>query len=179
MPIYALGLAGPIAGSGTLIPVLVAAMGLTWGYFIHANVRWRLGPLEWIVSTPAFHHWHHTKSGPIDKNFASTLPWLDRIFGTHHLPDHLPDDYGIKAEVPESLIGQLGLPLSSRAPSLQSASRAEGGRIRVAEAGVPSSRKATDGPIASEDRPFSFRPGAAMDLNISSEVSSTPLMGGE
>jgi sterol desaturase/sphingolipid hydroxylase (fatty acid hydroxylase superfamily) len=119
IPIYALGLASPRIGPDSLNPILVSAMGVTWGFFIHANLRWRLGPLEWLVSTPAFHHWHHTKSGPINKNNASTLPWLDRIFGTHHLPDQFPRDYGIKAKVPDSLIGQLYLPISPQAPSLQ------------------------------------------------------------
>lgn len=32
------------------------------GFFIHANVRWRLGPLERLIATPAFHHWHHARS---------------------------------------------------------------------------------------------------------------------
>jgi hypothetical protein len=83
-----------------------------WGFFIHANLRWRFGPLEWLISTPAFHHWHHTLNGPINRNYASTLPWLDWIFRTHYLPsDAWPEAYGIKAEMPESLVEQLAYPL--------------------------------------------------------------------
>ncbi len=114
VPIYLLGLGGPIGEKGTLVPVLASLFGTLWGFFIHANVRWRFGPLEWLISTPAFHHWHHTRTGPINKNYASTLPWLDRIFGTHHLPaNEWPESYGIKAnDMPESLIDQLFYPLA-------------------------------------------------------------------
>lgn len=110
VPMYLLGLAGPgMAGSAT--PALLMVFGTFWGFFIHANVRWRLGPLEWLVTTPAFHHWHHTRSGPVNRNYASTLPLLDRIFGSHHLPAHWPADYGIDAPQPATLAGQLLDPL--------------------------------------------------------------------
>ena len=94
------------------MPVIVTLISTVWGFFIHANLRWRFGPLEWFISTPAFHHWHHTKTGPINRNYASTLPWLDWIFGTHYLPKEWPDSYGIDSEMPESLIGQLAYPLN-------------------------------------------------------------------
>jgi sterol desaturase/sphingolipid hydroxylase (fatty acid hydroxylase superfamily) len=112
VPMYVLGLAGPVGASGSTVPVLVALIGTVWGFFIHANLRWRFGPLEWLVSTPAFHHWHHTRNGPINRNYASTLPWIDRIFGTHHLPrEEWPAAYGIEAKLPDSLTGQLLYPL--------------------------------------------------------------------
>ena len=111
-PLYVLGLGGPIGSGGSLVPILVSLIATVWGFFIHANLRWRFGPLEWLIATPAFHHWHHTLNGPRNRNYASTLPWLDRIFGTHHLPrDAWPTAYGIKAKVPDSLAGQLAYPL--------------------------------------------------------------------
>jgi len=111
VPIYVLGLAEPGALADVRVPVLVGAIGIIWGFFIHANLRWRFGPLEWLISTPAFHHWHHTLNGPINRNYASTLPWLDWIFGTYYLPNEFPEAYGIKARLPESLLGQLAYPL--------------------------------------------------------------------
>ena len=97
LPMYVLGLGGPATLSGSTVPTLVLVIGAVWGFVIHANLRWRLGPLEHLVASPAFHHWHHTKEGPINRNFSSTLPWLDRVFGTYHLPRaHWPDAYGIK-----------------------------------------------------------------------------------
>ena len=111
VPIFVLGLAGPVGLSGSAVPAAVSVIVTLWGFFIHANIRWRFGPLEWLLSTPAFHHWHHTKSGPINRNYSSTLPWLDRVFGTHYLPEEWPADYGIKATMPDSLIDQLFYPM--------------------------------------------------------------------
>lgn len=110
VPIYVLGLGGPGAASESGIPVLVTLVAMAWGFFIHANLRLRLGPLEWLISTPAFHHWHHTLT-PINKNYSSTLPWLDRLFGTHYLPKEFPTAYGIKAKMPEGILDQLAYPL--------------------------------------------------------------------
>lgn len=112
VPMYVLGLASPVDPEGSLVPVVVTLIGQAWGFFIHANLRWRFGPLEWLISTPGFHHWHHTRTGPINRNYASTLPWLDWIFGTFYLPrDAWPETYGIEAKLPDSLVGQLAYPL--------------------------------------------------------------------
>ncbi|MBR7635904.1 sterol desaturase family protein [Janthinobacterium lividum] len=108
-PLYLLGLAGPSA-SGSAAPVLLLLIGTVWGFFIHANLRWRFGPLEWLVATPAFHHWHHSKFEHINRNYASTLPVLDRLFGTYHLPRAWPAACGIEAAMPQTLAGQLAAP---------------------------------------------------------------------
>jgi sterol desaturase/sphingolipid hydroxylase (fatty acid hydroxylase superfamily) len=122
IPMYVLGLAGPFGGmAGSQIPFFVVLIGMLWGFFIHANLRWRFGPLEWIISTPAFHHWHHTKTGPINHNYSSTLPWLDWIFGTHYRSRDFPETYGIKAKLPDSLLGQLAFPLQPDPPRPNSA----------------------------------------------------------
>ena len=110
-PLYLLGLAGPGA-AGSAAPVALLLVGTVWGFFIHANLRWRFGPLEWLVATPAFHHWHHSKFEHINRNYASTLPVLDRIFGTHHLPREWPKAVGIDTPMPVSLGGQLLAPLA-------------------------------------------------------------------
>jgi sterol desaturase/sphingolipid hydroxylase (fatty acid hydroxylase superfamily) len=116
VPMYVLGLGGPIGPAGSQVPIIVGLIGVVWGFFIHANVRWRFGPLEWLISTPAFHHWHHTLDGPINRNYASTLPWLDRIFGTLYLPKEWPAAYGIAEKLPDSLAGQLVHPLREEPP---------------------------------------------------------------
>ena len=110
VPLYLLGLAGPsVAGSGA--PALLLVVGTLWGFFIHANLRWRLGPLEWLVATPAFHHWHHSRHDHINRNYASTLPVLDRLFGSHYLPRHWPAEYGTDTPQARTLGGQLLDPL--------------------------------------------------------------------
>ena len=115
VPLFVLGLAGPTSGAGgSSMPVLITLAGTTWGFFIHSNVRWRLGPLEWLVSSPMFHHWHHTKTGPIDHNYAANLPWVDRMFGTHYSSEQWPDSNGIEAQMPDSIVGQLLYPLNGQ-----------------------------------------------------------------
>ncbi|HME09695.1 MAG TPA: sterol desaturase family protein [Bryobacteraceae bacterium] len=114
LPMYLLGLAQPMAGTLDLVPVLITLAGTVWGFFIHANVKWRFGKLEWLISSPAFHHWHHTNDGPetINKNFAPMLPWVDRCFGTFYLPrKEWPGKYGTDAPMAAGLGGQLLSPL--------------------------------------------------------------------
>jgi sterol desaturase/sphingolipid hydroxylase (fatty acid hydroxylase superfamily) len=85
--------------------------------FIHANVRWRYGWLEWLIATPPFHHWHHTNDGRqyINKNFAGLFPWVDKLFGTHFLPkDRLPEHYGIDQPIAKTYLGQLAQPFQGR-----------------------------------------------------------------
>jgi len=106
VPLYLLGFAPP-ALYAYLVFVSFHAV------FIHANVRWRLRALEWLVVTPRFHHWHHaTEAAAVDKNFAVHLPWLDRLFGTAYLPrDRWPDAYGLGGvPVPDGWLRQLVLP---------------------------------------------------------------------
>lgn len=107
VPVYLLGLAQAEVDGADPLVLWVTVIGTVWSFFIHANVRWRFGPLERLISTPAFHHWHHTNDADHrDRNFAAVLPILDRLFGTRHLPDHLPPVYGIDGEVAASLGAQ-------------------------------------------------------------------------
>jgi sterol desaturase/sphingolipid hydroxylase (fatty acid hydroxylase superfamily) len=119
-PMYALGLAQPTGNGLDLVPVLVILIGTVWGFFIHANVGWRFGWLESLVSTPAFHHWHHANDSPdlTYQNFAPMLPWVDRCFGTFYLPSQAwPMKYGTDASVAPTLAGQLLRPLKLWASS--------------------------------------------------------------
>jgi sterol desaturase/sphingolipid hydroxylase (fatty acid hydroxylase superfamily) len=110
LPMYCLGLAQPAAGHVDFVSLLAVIFGQYWGYFIHANVKWRFGWFEGLIATPAFHHWHHTNDSAavLDKNYASTLPWIDRVFGTFHLPkQEWPENYGTDTPVASHLAGQL------------------------------------------------------------------------
>ncbi len=118
VPLFALGLVNPLRPTDGIIPLLVLLVGVMWGFFIHANLRWRFGPLEWLITTPAFHHWHHTLSAPRDRNYASMLPWLDRIFASHYLPKgQWPADYGNPFKTADSLGGQLLQPFEEAPPA--------------------------------------------------------------
>jgi sterol desaturase/sphingolipid hydroxylase (fatty acid hydroxylase superfamily) len=112
IPIYVLGLAQPAARTVDLVSLLVIFTGTLWGFFIHANLKWRFGPLGWLVATPAFHHWHHTYEEPRNKNYAPMLPWIDVIFRTHYMPRaEWPSKYGIDAAIPSALVAQVLAPL--------------------------------------------------------------------
>lgn len=119
VPIYVLGVAQPTRAHPDMVPVLFALIGSLWGFFVHANLNWRLGWLEAVVSTPAFHHWHHSDDGPefVGKNFSTMLPWVDRLFGTFYLPPGLPATYGIGEVLPPNLLSQLVHPFLRERPS--------------------------------------------------------------
>ena len=99
-----------MSSTASLLPLLL--LGFTteaiaiksFGYFlqshlVHANIRLRLGPLEHVLASPHFHHWHHAQ-GAAPANFGGQLVFLDQLFGTHMRPRHMPGDYGIADPVP-------------------------------------------------------------------------------
>ena len=119
-PVYAAGLAQPLGTRVDFVPMAITFVTMYWAYFIHANVRWRFGWLEWLVSTPGFHHWHHSNDGPqvVNKNYAAMLPWMDQCFGTLYLPREWPSRYGTDTLVASSVAGQLLDPLTQGGPAL-------------------------------------------------------------
>jgi sterol desaturase/sphingolipid hydroxylase (fatty acid hydroxylase superfamily) len=123
--LYATGLASPVGAHPTLIPALVLFIGSIWSYFIHANLRWRFGPLEQLIATPAFHHWHHTRDDHRDHNYSSMLPFVDWVFGTFHLPREWPAAYGTDTPMPATLGGQLLQPFGPRAKTADEPAPAE------------------------------------------------------
>ena len=81
--------------------------------FIHSNVGSSFGVLEKILVFPRYHHWHHgIEKEATDVNFAIHFPFLDRLFGTHHLPEgRWPAAYGIEGHpVPKGYWKQLLYP---------------------------------------------------------------------
>jgi sterol desaturase/sphingolipid hydroxylase (fatty acid hydroxylase superfamily) len=112
IPLYLLSLATPTR-DGQLLPLIVTLAGTVWAFFVHGNLNWRFGPLEWLVATPAFHHWHHTNDEHRDHNYAALLPVVDRMFGTHYLPASWPPSYGVDDPVAPTLVAQLLDPLSA------------------------------------------------------------------
>jgi len=112
VPLYLLGFSPP-ALYGYLVFVSFHAV------FIHTNIRFRFKPIEWLVVTPRFHHWHHADAPEaIDTNFAIHLPVIDRLFGTCYFPDgRWPEAYGISgAPVPDGWLPQLTWPFRRPRP---------------------------------------------------------------
>jgi sterol desaturase/sphingolipid hydroxylase (fatty acid hydroxylase superfamily) len=102
LPLYLLGFSRTTFGA-------YLGLALVQAIFIHANVRFRFGPLRWITATPEFHHWHHALA-PTNTNFAGNLPLLDLLFGTCHLPGTMPPAYGMGEPAPNGYLAQLKWP---------------------------------------------------------------------
>jgi sterol desaturase/sphingolipid hydroxylase (fatty acid hydroxylase superfamily) len=90
--------------------VALAPFGIVYSTMVHANLNWTFGPLRYVFASPVFHRWHHTlQEQGRDKNFASTFPVLDLIFGTFFMPaGQLPEQFGNgEPDFPEGAWGQM------------------------------------------------------------------------
>ena len=85
---------------------LSAAIRLGWTgqlsgaflFFLHTSLDVRLGPLEWVLNTPAHHRVHHASNEAcLDRNYGSVLIVFDRLFGTFaSAPRSEPLVFGLK-----------------------------------------------------------------------------------
>ncbi len=102
-PVALLGARGEVALAVGVVDTLV-------GHFAHANLRWRVGWLKYVLNSPEMHLWHHSHPdcGPSNRNFALTLSIWDWIFGTAHVPTHHPARLGFDGveRFPTALPGQ-------------------------------------------------------------------------
>ena len=106
-----------LAGISPNVLVFLSPFTIAHSGFVHANLSWSLGPLRYVIASPVFHRWHHTmaeRGG--EKNFASTFPVLDLMFGTFYLPKReLPDRYGIADKsFPAGFGAQLAYPFRDK-----------------------------------------------------------------
>lgn len=104
LPVLAFG----FAQEALYIWVVIIAVQATLN---HVNLRFDIPVLNQLIVLPRFHHWHHAVE-PVDKNFAVHFPWIDRIFGTYHMPPgEWPPETGIAGDpVPPEFLRQLVWP---------------------------------------------------------------------
>lgn len=90
---------------------------------VHANLRGNFDRLGKFFVTPRFHHWHHgLEEEAVDVNFAIHFPWIDKLFGTYHMPgDRWPKDYGVPETVPQGYLKQMTYPWARHKASKQPA----------------------------------------------------------
>jgi len=107
-----------------LIPMMLIfphEINVAYLFFVNVHATWthcNFGPtvkwLEPFLIQARYHHWHHTsQTEALDKNFAIHFPWIDRIFGTHYLPEggKWPDTYGLHNEpIPAGFVAQFFYP---------------------------------------------------------------------
>lgn len=104
------------AGFNVGAVALYAPFATVYAIMIHANLDWDFGPLRYVIASPTFHRWHHTKEAEgLDKNFSGGLPIWDLLFGTFYMPrGEKPALFGIDDDLPEGFIGQMLAPFGRR-----------------------------------------------------------------
>lgn len=105
-----------LAGISPNVMLWVGPFNIAHSAFVHANLNWTLGPLRYVLASPVFHRWHHTRlaEGGMT-NFAGTFPLWDVVFGTYRMPaGELPQAYGTEDDgMPRSFEAQLAYPFRS------------------------------------------------------------------
>jgi sterol desaturase/sphingolipid hydroxylase (fatty acid hydroxylase superfamily) len=72
-----------LVGFHPLAVTAMALLNLVYQFFLHTEHAPRLGPLEWVLNTPAHHRVHHASNAScLDKNFGGVFIIWDRLFGT-------------------------------------------------------------------------------------------------
>lgn len=106
----------PLFTLGFDASVMQAYIGFVYIYssLLHANIGGNFNRLGHWIATPRFHHWHHgLEREAFDVNFAIHFPFIDKMFGTFHLPeDRWPENYGIPEDVPKGYTKQFLYPLT-------------------------------------------------------------------
>jgi alkylglycerol monooxygenase len=91
----------PLAWLGFSPVMFATAAGLNtlYQFWVHTELIGKLGPLEWVLSTPSHHRVHHACNGRyLDKNHGGILIIWDRLFGTFE-PEVEPVTYGTVKQV--------------------------------------------------------------------------------
>jgi sterol desaturase/sphingolipid hydroxylase (fatty acid hydroxylase superfamily)/Tfp pilus assembly protein PilF len=112
--------------------VVLAPFNVLYSALVHSNLNWTFGPLRYVLASPVFHRWHHTAAeAGRDRNFASTFPFLDLLFGTYFMPPgRVPEQFGNgEADYPTAFWAQLLRPFARRAARASTPTRTKRGRL--------------------------------------------------
>lgn len=89
------------------------------GLFQHSNCDLRLGWLNYLVSGPEVHRWHHSRRiAESNNNYAHSFVVWDLLFGTYFRPrDRAVEDLGLRSsDYPHRFLAQLVAPFARGAP---------------------------------------------------------------
>jgi ornithine lipid hydroxylase len=87
-----------LVGATPQVVVLVAVFTALHGNWQHANVRYKLGWLNWIFAGAELHRWHHSSIiRHSNSNYGNNLILFDILFGTRCLPksEQNIDEFGL------------------------------------------------------------------------------------
>lgn len=98
---YAFWLWLPLIGFQPWMILAMMSISLAYQFWVHTEGIRRLGPLEWIFSTPSAHRVHHASNVIyLDRNHGGILIIWDRLFGTYQKElDEEPVVYGLTKNV--------------------------------------------------------------------------------
>lgn len=83
------------------------------GFYQHSNCDIRLGPLNYVISGPELHRWHHSVNArESNNNYGNNLIVWDLLFGTYFRPrDREVGRLGlVNRRYPQGFVAQLGTP---------------------------------------------------------------------
>lgn len=100
-------------GVGPEVLALYFVIYATSGLLQHANIDVRLGPLNYLLSGPEVHRWHHDQREAVARhNFAHTFIVWDLVFGTYYRPrNEQVNGLGLGYAYPHGFLGQMLAPL--------------------------------------------------------------------
>src|SRR5882762_10287385 len=88
------------------------SIGLLIQFWEHTNLKVNVGPLAWLIITPAYHRIHHSATVHRGKNLGTTFSLWDRMFGTYVDPASVADSFPLGLgervrgkEIPRMLLG--------------------------------------------------------------------------
>lgn len=108
----------PLYLLGAPLPVFlwIGAVTAFIGLLTHCNIDVRTGPLDWVLSTPRLHRWHHSRRlEEGNTNYCENLVLWDQLFGTYHNPPRpSPVDIGISGKIAKGFLAQFAQPFSAK-----------------------------------------------------------------
>ncbi|MCB9760701.1 MAG: sterol desaturase family protein [Alphaproteobacteria bacterium] len=96
-PIFSIWYRLPLAilGIDPLTFATANALNTLYQFWVHTRLVGKLGPLEWVFTTPSHHRVHHGRNPKyLDRNYSGFLILWDRLFGTFQEEEEEPA-YGI------------------------------------------------------------------------------------
>ena len=85
-------------GCPSEVVALFATLSAVHGYFQHANLKIRIGWLNYVFSMAELHRWHHSKTvEEANHNYGQNVILWDLVFGTFYWPADRepPEEIGI------------------------------------------------------------------------------------
>src|SRR6188508_2149942 len=108
-----------LVGIGTEVLAYYFVFYAVSGLLQHSNSDLKLGWLNYVVSGPEVHRWHHSRHvAESNNNFAHSFVVWDLLFGTYFRPrDRAVEDLGLRSrDYPRRFAEQLSAPFARGAP---------------------------------------------------------------